>query len=268
MAIPPPSVMKKNIISLYGDNKNGMEDKIKRFGDIIRESRKLVAFSGAGLSAESGISTYRGAGGLWSRYDPSKYASIEYFMRDPTYYWNFFRDDRYPMLKAARPNSAHRVLVELEKSGVLIQVITQNIDGLHQAAGQSKVCELHGNTRQIRCLDCRRTFPMEEIYQQLASMLPPVCSCGGMLKPDVVMFGESLPEEALKTAWQVARQCDVFLVLGSSLVVYPAAQIPVTAKESGALLLIVNIGPTPLDEMADLVIDGKATEVLSALSGS
>jgi NAD-dependent deacetylase len=245
-----------------------MEDKLKRFKEIIRGSKKLVAFTGAGLSAESGIPTYRGAGGLWSKYDPSRYASIQYFLQDPSYYWNFFREDRYPMLKAARPNPAHRILVELEKSGQLFLVITQNIDGLHQLAGQSNVCELHGNTRQIRCLACRRIYPMEEIYQRLDKTLPPECSCGGMLKPDVVMFGESLPEEALKTAWQAARTCDTFLVLGSSLVVYPAAEIPVTAMENGAQLLIINIDPTPLDGLADLVINRKAIEVLSALSGS
>lgn len=240
-----------------------MDDRVTQFRDIIRGSKRLVAFTGAGLSAESGIPTYRGAGGLWSKYDPSKYASIRYFMQDPAYYWNFFREDRYPMLHKARPNLAHQTLVKLEKSGVLSQVITQNIDGLHQQAGQSQVCELHGNTRNIKCLACHKIYPMEEIYRRLNTTFPPVCSCGGMLKPDVVMFGESLPKEALETAWQAARECDVFLVVGSSLVVYPAAQIPVVAKENGARLVIVNVDPTPLNSLADLVINRRATEVLS-----
>jgi len=243
-----------------------MKQDIQKFKDIIEKAEWLVAFSGAGLSAESGIPTYRGAGGLWSKYDPSKYASIDYFMQDPSYYWNFFRDERYPILKKAGPNAAHHALVELEKQGLLKLVITQNIDGLHQVAGQKNVCELHGNTRQIICMDCDKMFPMEEIHERVAGGdTPPHCACGGVLKPDVVLFGESLPQEALMAADQAARRCDTFLVIGSSLVVYPAAQIPAIAKQRGAALVVVNIDPTPLDDEADLVIHGSATEVLGAL---
>lgn len=230
--------------------------------DLIRNSHNLVVFSGAGLSAESGIPTYRGAGGLWSKYDPSKYADIQYFNQDPSYYWRFFKEERYPVIKAARPNRAHEALVKLEQQGTLFQVITQNIDGLHQEAGQRKVCELHGNTRRIICLECNRGYHMDEVYRGLEKTLPPRCSCGGLLKPDVVLFGESLPQEALNTAWQAARECDTFLVVGSSLVVNPAAQIPLLAKQNGSLLLIINIDVTPLDEMADLVIHCPASEVL------
>lgn len=242
-----------------------LRDKIKRLKNIVTNSKKLVAFTGAGLSAESGIPTYRGAGGLWTKYDPSKYADYNYFMQDTSYYWNFFKDVRYPILKKAQPNAAHHALVELEKKGKLIQVITQNIDGLHQIAGQVNVCELHGNTRQIKCLDCNEKFTMEEIYNRLEKEFPPKCSCGGMLKPDVVLFGEPLPQEELAKAWHVAQVCDVFLVVGSSLVVYPAAQIPVIAKNNGAFLVIVNIDPTPLDDIADVVVNRKASEVLSLL---
>ena len=230
--------------------------------DLIWNSHNLVVFSGAGLSAESGIPTYRGAGGLWSKYDPSKYANIQYFNQDPSYYWRFFKEERYPVIKAARPNRAHEALVKLEQQGTLFQVITQNIDGLHQEAGQRKVCELHGNTRRIICLECNRGYHMDEVYRGLEKTLPPHCSCGGLLKPDVVLFGESLPQEALNTAWQAARECDTFLVVGSSLVVNPAAQIPLLAKQNGSLLLIINIDVTPLDEMADLVIHCPASEVL------
>jgi NAD-dependent deacetylase len=240
-------------------------DLIKRLKGIIEGSEKLVAFTGAGLSADSGIATYRGASGVWSKYDPAKYANIDYFREDPTYYWRFFKEVRYPMLKPAKPNKAHQVLAELEKKGVLFQVITQNIDGLHQIAGQTNVCELHGNTRQIVCLDCAKTFPMEEIYARLDNEMPPKCGCGGLLKPDVVLFGESLPQEALTKAWQAAGLCDTFLVVGSSLVVYPAAQIPVLAKENGAILVIINIDPTPLDHLADLVINQNASEVLAKI---
>jgi len=238
-----------------------MSEKTKQMTDLIRNSHNLVVFSGAGLSAESGIPTYRGAGGLWSKYDPSKYADIQYFNQDPSYYWRFFKEERYPVIKAARPNKAHEAMVKLEQQGTLFQVITQNIDGLHQEAGQRKVCELHGNTRRIICLECNRCYHMDEIYRGLEKTLPPRCSCGGLLKPDVVLFGEPLPQEALNTAWQAARECGAFLVVGSSLVVNPAAQIPLLAKQNGSLLLIINIDATPLDEMADLVIHCPVSEV-------
>lgn len=240
------------------------KENINKLKEIISNSKLLVAFTGAGLSAESGIPTYRGAGGLWSKYDPSKYADINYFMQDPSYYWSFFKEARYPILKDAQPNAAHFALAELEKQGKLILSITQNIDGLLQIAGQEKVCELHGNTRNIKCLDCNNKYPMEEIYKLLDEKLPPDCpDCNGLLKPDVVLFGEQLPQEELNRAWQAAQACDTFLVVGSSLVVHPAAQIPVIAKNSGAALVIVNIDPTPLDREADLVINEKASEVLS-----
>lgn len=244
----------------------GNHNPLKNLKDIIGGSERLLAFTGAGLSADSGIATYRGAGGIWSRYDPAKYASISYFREDPTYYWRFFKDVRYPMLKPAKPNKAHLVLAELEKKGILFLVITQNIDGLHQMAGQINVCELHGNTRQIVCLECFKKFNMEEIYPKLDVEMPPKCGCGGLLKPDVVLFGEPLPQEALNQASQAAARCDCILVVGSSLVVYPAAQIPVLAKENGAKLIIINIDPTPLDHLADLVINQNASEVLAKVT--
>jgi len=133
-----------------------MNDEADKLKELIGKSKSLVAFTGAGLSSESGIPTYRGINGVWSKYDPAKYASYDYFVTDPSYYWQFFRDVRYPSLEHARPNAAHYFLVELEKRNILKQVITQNIDGLHQLAGQSNVCELHGNTRQIVCMECHK----------------------------------------------------------------------------------------------------------------
>ena len=242
-----------------------MEETVSKLKEIVSTSDQIVAFTGAGFSAESGISTFRGAGGLWSKYDPSIYADINYFVKDPTYYWNFFRDERYPVIKKAKPNDGHYALVELEKRGKLYRVITQNIDGLHQVAGQSDVIELHGNTRKILCMNCDKTYSMDEAYKLLQKELPPRCSCGGVLKPSTVLFGESLPQVALDMAMLAARNCDMFLVLGSSLVVYPAAQMPQIAKRNGAVLVIVNIDPTPLDEMADLVINESASKVLSKL---
>lgn len=243
-----------------------MNEKVNELKEIILKSQRLVAFTGAGVSTDSGIPTYRGAWGIWNKYDPAKYANIQYFLEDPSYYWNFFRDVRYPSIKKAKPNAAHHALVELEKRGILIMVITQNIDGLHRAAGQTKVCELHGNTRQILCLSCSRKYTMEEAYSQLETELPPRCSCGGILRPDVVFFGEALPQEELDKAYAASQACDTFVVIGSSLVVYPAAQIPVTAKESGAALIIINIDETPLDYQADLIIREKAAEVLAGIS--
>jgi NAD-dependent deacetylase len=242
-----------------------MEEDINQLKTIIDTAKNLVVFTGAGLSAESGIPTYRGAGGLWTKYDPMKYANIHYFMEDPTYYWSFFRDVRYPLMKKARPNAAHYALVTLEKQGKLKQVITQNIDGLHQLAGQSHIIELHGNTRRILCLSCKRPYSMDEAYDRLRQIFPPSCSCGGALKPDTVFFGEMLSQKNLEEAKKVSQLCDVFLVVGSSLVVTPAAQYPVIAKEHGAKLVIINIDPTPLDGIADLVVHQPASHVLTKI---
>jgi NAD-dependent deacetylase len=242
-----------------------MEEAISKFKKFVSNSDQIVAFTGAGFSADSGISTFRGAGGLWSKYDPNIYANINIFMQDSTYYWNFFKDERYPVIKKAKPNDGHLALVELEKRGKIYRVITQNIDGLHQEAGQSDVIELHGNTRKINCLTCGKTYSMEETYKLLQKELPPKCSCGGKLKPSTILFGESLPQVALDMAMLASKNCDMFIVLGSSLVVYPAASMPRIAKRNGASLVIVNIDPTPLDKDADLVINDNALKVLSKL---
>ena len=242
-----------------------MKYMIPELKKMIEKSKKIVAFTGAGFSAESGISTFRGAGGLWSKYDPSKYANINYFIRDPTYYWSFIRDERYPSLKKAKPNDAHYALVKLEKKRKLYRVITQNIDGLHQIAGQSNVIELHGNSRKIFCMSCKKIYSIDEVYFKIKKEIPPLCSCGGILKPNTVLFGESLPQHALESATLASKICDLFLVLGSSLVVYPAAQLPQIAKNNSSKLVIINIDTTPLDNIADIVIHGSVTKILPAL---
>ena len=229
----------------------------------IAAATHMVVFTGAGISAESGIPTYRGEDGVWQKYDPAKYANVRIFDEDPSYYWSFFRDVRYPGLKAAGPNSAHRALAALEARGAVKAVITQNIDGLHHLAGSDRVLELHGNTRRISCRRCRERHTMEEVHRQLASRMPPVCfSCEGPLKPDVVFFGEALPAAVLAEAMEEARQCDLFMVIGSSLVVQPAASLPVLAKENGARFVILNKESTPLDSLADAVYNRRASEVL------
>lgn len=241
------------------------KEEIKSFIEIISQSKNLVAFTGAGCSAESGIPTYRGEGGLWTKYDPDKFASYDYFLKDPTYFWSFFKELRLPILEKSQPNETHRALARLEADGRLNLVITQNIDGLHQLAGQKKVYELHGNTRQAVCLSCAKKMPFQEVGKKLETEMPPKCACGGLLKPDVVLFGEALPQQVLLESWQAAQHCDTFVVVGSSLVVQPAAQLPLVARESGATLVIINLDPTPLDSLADLVIRQKSGEVLGAL---
>lgn len=233
---------------------------------ILQGAKRLVAFTGAGISAGSGIPTYRGAGGLWTTYDPDKYASIRYFEKDPSYYWRFFRDVRYPALAEARPNAAHGALAALQAAGRLGAIITQNIDGLHQEAGARDVLELHGNTRRFRCQGCQAFFDLETVHRLLAEALPPPCpACGGGLRPDVVLFGEMLPEEVLRRSLEAARAADVMLVVGSSLLVHPAASLPVITLERGGQVIIVNVGETPLDRVAAVTLDADATAVLPAL---
>lgn len=238
-------------------------DSFEAIAADMRSASHIVAFTGAGISSESGIPTYRGEGGLWTKYDPSKYASISHFRRDPSYYWNFFKDVRYPILKKAKPNKAHLALAEIETCANLRSVITQNIDGLHQEAGSSCVIELHGTTRTIICTDCAKPFTIGEAYAELKKRIPPLCSrCGGILRPNVVFFGETLDPQILQNVYSQIRGCDFLLAVGSSLVVYPAADIPLRAKRSGATLAIINKESTPLDSVADYVIQDAAGKVL------
>ncbi|MFC2093925.1 NAD-dependent protein deacylase [Bacteroidota bacterium] len=238
-------------------------DKLK---EIVSTARRIVAFTGAGISAESGIPTYRGDDGVWHKYDPAKYANIHNFLKDPQYYWNFFKEVRFPVIKKAKPNKAHIALARLEENGKLEAVITQNIDGLHQLAGSKSILELHGNTRRISCLNCKKQHTMDEVYSRLETQLPPLCSeCSGILKPEVVFFGESLPVIVLEEAVNVTNECDLFLAIGSSLVVQPAASLPLMAKEKGAKLVIINKDATPLDTFADIVFHTTASEVLDKI---
>jgi len=242
-------------------------DDIRALGEAIRSSRYLVAFTGAGISEESGIPTYRGRGGLWTKYDPDKYANIDYFRQDPSYYWDFFRDVRYPMLSRARPNDAHHALVEFERHGNLKTVITQNIDGLHQAAGSSRVIELHGTTREIICMDCGKNHSMETVFRVIEKGNPPVCStCSGGLRPNVVFFGENLDRDVLEKAFAEAGASDFLLVVGSSLVVSPASHIPLRAKSHGAGMAIINKDPTPFDDAADFTIHDAAGKTLKRIA--
>jgi NAD-dependent deacetylase len=239
---------------------------VQRAAELLFGARNGVALTGAGVSAESGIPTFRGSGGLWSQYDPVKVASIDNFLRDPSAYWTVAKE-RGPAVLAARPNPGHRALAGLEKAGHLVALVTQNTDGLHQDAGSRHVIELHGSGRTVQCLDCGVREARADVQARLGAEMPPRCRmCGGIfLKPTVVLFGEAMPITAVEEAFALARAADVMLVVGSSLVVYPAAHVPLAAVEAGSALIVINAEPTPIDRFAEVVIHGRSGEVLPEL---
>lgn len=237
------------------------EAAVAKAAGLLLNSRSGIAFTGAGVSVESGIPHFRGEGGLWTKFDPYRVAHIDTFRTDPAQYWTYSLNHRR---SDAEPNPAHRALAELERLGYLRAVITQNTDGLHQRAASREVIELHGSSHAVVCLDCEARFPRDQVDRMNREHCPPTCpSCGGrFLKPTVVLFGEALPVAALRDAQALAMAADVVLIVGSSLQVYPAAGIPRLAREHGAELCIVNAEPTPFDDVAAAVIHGKAGEVL------
>ena len=244
----------------------GWKEQIGPVAGMIAKAEKIVVFTGAGISTESGIPDFRSPGGIWTKFDPEDF-TIDKFLTNPETrrkQWRLLLSGN--LFQNARPNAAHEAIAELERLGRLDCVITQNIDNLHQKAGNGpeNVFELHGNMRWIRCLDCGKRYPIQEILQRNGeSEEVPVCrSCTGILKPDVIFFGEALPEDTLREATWRASHCDLFLVVGSSLAVYPAAYMPLYAKKAGARLVIVNLSPTPVDEIADIVIHASAGEVM------
>lgn len=239
-----------------------------KISDMIVEASRVVVFTGAGISTESGIPDFRGPDGLWTRLDPEDF-TIQRFMssRDVRkMQWQLFGEGA--LLKMAEPNTAHHAVAELERLGKLDCIITQNVDNLHQMAGNSpdRVFELHGNLRWVRCMSCDRRIPTEGVLQRVDKEEVPDCEvCGGILKPDGVFFGEALPQRTLNEAIQRSRKCDLFVVIGSTLVVYPAAYMPMYAKEAGAQLVIINLGSTPMDSHATVLVEHKAGEAMSSV---
>ena len=231
-------------------------------------SGRTVVFSGAGISTESGIPDFRSPGGLWERFDPAElsYPSFLASAQSRRSYWRFYREN-WGLSRDARPNAAHFAVAALEESEKLSVVITQNIDGLHQQGGSSpdKVLELHGNMWEVRCLSCASLYPWEEVFLRLEEGLEveDCRSCGGLLKPATISFGQSLSQDVLERARRHTLESDLFICMGSSLVVYPAASFPEMAKQAGARLVIINREPTPLDGVADLVIHGQIGPVMS-----
>jgi NAD-dependent deacetylase len=225
---------------------------------LIGRSRRIVAFTGAGISVESGIPDFRSADGLWARFDPREYAYIEAFIRHPAKVWRMLKE-MDELMAQARPNAAHLALAELEARGKLVGVITQNVDNLHQAAGSRRVVEYHGNASRFVCLACRRPQPREGLDFAQA---PLFCACGGLIKPDVVFFGEQIPSGAQEEAEELAQHCDLMLVIGTSGEVAPASYLPGIAKEGGALIVENNLAPTRLTlKVTDHFLRGPAGRV-------
>ena len=229
---------------------------------LIARLGRVVALTGAGISADSGIPTFRGRDGLWRRFKPEELATPEAFERNPRLVWEWYRW-RMEIIAGARPNPGHYALAELERLGLLECIITQNVDGLHQKAGSRRVIELHGNIWRARCTRCGYRV----VFEKPPEEIPPRCPrCGGLLRPDVVWFGEPIPEDAWREAVECTLNARVMLVVGTSGVVYPAALLPRMAREQGALIVEVNVEPSALtDEVTDIFLQGRAAEVLPAL---
>jgi len=243
-----------------------IDDAIERAAEILAASQYAIALTGAGISTPSGIPDFRSPlTGLWEHADPMEVASIDAFHRDPRAFYDWIR----PLAKSmaeAQPNPAHMALADLERSGILKAVCTQNIDELHHRAGSRRVLELHGSTRQATCTRCGEQILGADLWPRVVEQrVVPLCPrCEGVVKPDVVLYGELLPKGVLMEAQLEAERCDVMLVVGSSLEVYPAAELPFTAKRHGAQLIIVDYQPTALDARADVVI---RSDVAVALPG-
>jgi len=247
-----------------------MDPLIARGKDLINKAAKILVFSGAGLSTESGIPDFRSPGGLWSKYDPSDFYYDKFISDEQARvkYWKMSTES-YRIMRDALPNPAHLAIKALEDRGKLLAIVTQNIDHLHHKAGNSpdRIIEIHGTAFSVSCLTCGKTYERDQIEDLIASgVTVPYCDeCSGILKPDTVSFGQAMPADKMAQAINHARECDLCITLGSSLVVYPAASIPVYAVESGAAFLIINRDPTPLDSKADVVVHQSVTKALKEM---
>ena len=244
-----------------------IDQLIARAADLLREAHYAVALSGAGISTPSGIPDFRSPdSGLWNRTDPFAVASIFAFRRRPEDFYDWI----HPLARQvaqAQPNPAHLALAHLESAGLLREVITQNIDGLHQAAGSCNVHEVHGNLREATCMRCARVVSTDSLMADfIADHRIPHCTCGGVMKPNVVLFGEMLPTDTWSAAERAAARCDLMLVAGSSLEVEPVAGLPLLAADHGARLIIVNYEPTSMDRQADVVIHQDVALVLPRIA--
>ena len=245
-------------------------EQAERLAGMIVDAKRVAIFTGAGISTESGIPDFRGPGGIWEKYDPADF-TFQRFLSSPEArkkHWEFYLSGGFG--QDAKPNLAHYAVAELHEMGKANCVITQNVDNLHQQAGvpEDKVIELHGNMKWVKCLGCEKRTPLDEVVERAKaeSLDDPRCQeCQGILKPDAVFFGESLPERALADATNYSCNCDLFIVIGSTLVVTPAAFMPRYAVQNGARLVIVNIGSTPMDRQATMLVEARAGEFMTAV---
>ena len=244
-----------------------MEDNIRQVAEKIKSSRHLVVFTGAGISTESGIPDYRSQGGIWDKFRPVYFDEFMSSREDRVRYWEQ-RLDMEKSLKHSKPNAGHNAIARLYQLGYLKAVITQNIDGLHQASGipDDQVIELHGNTRRVRCMSCKKLITWEQAMALINAGDPaPECECSGYYKPDTISFGQAMPMEKTQRAAELSSKSDLFIVVGSTLLVQPAALMPEYAKNSGAYLVIINLSETPYDAVCDTLITEKAGSVLEKI---
>jgi len=244
-----------------------MKEEIAQIAAKIREGGRNVVFTGAGISTESGIPDFRSQGGIWEKFRPVYFDEFMSSRDAREEYWRRWAE-LYQGITRAKPNRAHQALAKLHNMGLLQALVTQNVDGLHQESGvpAEKIIELHGNTRRIRCLSCRRIHPVADIRRRLESGDPaPECECGGFLKPDTISFGQAMPAAEVEKAVALSQASNFFMVVGSTLVVQPAAQMPYFAKNKGAFLAMVNLSETPCDDMCDVLIRAKAGRALQAI---
>jgi NAD-dependent deacetylase len=240
-----------------------MNSKIQQAAVALTRSRSAVALTGAGISVESGIPPFRGKGGLWEKIDPMEYAHIEAYVRNPGKVWDVLFTGLSDVLKSAKPNDGHIGLSKLERMGLLKAIVTQNIDGLHQQAGSKNVVEFHGTFASHHCMTCGQGIDSNRINLE---QIPPHCDCGGVLRPDVVMFGELIPSDHLQRAQMLASTCDLMLVVGTSATVEPAAYLPIIAKHAGATIIEINPESTPLTyKVSDITLLGQAGRVVGKL---
>jgi NAD-dependent deacetylase len=244
--------------------------KVEELQRMIADAGRLVAFTGAGISTESGIPDYRSPGGIWTKFRPIEFGDFLASAQARRETWRR-KFASHEVIEKATPNAGHRALARLVEQGRMLAIITQNIDGLHQASGvpDAKVIELHGNSTYATCLDCRRRYELDWVREIFAvdERLPLCTSCGGMIKTATISFGQAMPEAEMERAHEATLAADLFIVLGSSLVVYPAAGFPILAKRNGARLVIINREPTEQDEFADLVINAEIGSTMSRAIG-
>ena len=235
-----------------------VSEKLK---SLLSKGTKVVVLTGAGISAESGVPTFRGEEGLWKKFRPEELATFDAFMANPELVWEWY-EYRRKIIEDIKPNLGHLALVDFQSHFDKFDLITQNVDGLHHQAGAKNVIELHGNLRRNKCIQCAKIY---ESLEGTIEGIPPKCPCGGNIRPDVVWFGEMLPQDAINYAFAVSSECDLFFSVGTSAVVHPAASLPLIAKRAGAYVVEVNISPTEISRLVDESLLGKSGQILPSL---